>query len=275
MSLLSLFSQSLAKSNFVFFDFETTGKYPLVGEKVVELAMIKTSKGNIVDTFEMKFNPGFKMSEEVINIHHITDEMVKDEPKFSEEIALKILDFISGSTLVAHNVAFDLGFLSAELATFGITFEGWQAIDTLKIARHIFPGQKNNLKSLIQRYNISTDGDLHRALVDTEALKKLFFEMVDEAEIRGKSIDEIIKKFGFYGKFVHHSIPAKIREAMVEHKIVDADYKARDSRVVKIKFQPISAVWNSNNWFIYAIEVDTNNKLYLYGPHFQTIYDED
>ena len=61
MSIFSLFSQTLVKENYVFFDVETTGLYPLSGDRIIEIAMIKTSKGNIVDTIEMTINPNMSI----------------------------------------------------------------------------------------------------------------------------------------------------------------------------------------------------------------------
>ena len=176
MSIFSLFSQSLVKENYIFFDVETTGLYPLLGDKIIEIAMIKTSKGNVIDTFSTFINPGIKIPLEVTNINNITNEMVKDAPVFDKIFGEKIIDFIEENILIAHNAGFDLGFLSTELARNGLFFERWKAIDTLKIAKEIFPGQKNRLENLICRYNIMPEGDFHRALVDTEALKKIFFE---------------------------------------------------------------------------------------------------
>ena len=126
MGLFSLFSQSLAKERYLFFDVETTGLFPLTGDRILELAMIKVENGDIIDKYESMFNPQREISEEITNINGISNEMVKDAPIFSREIGEKIVEFVKDTTLIAHNAKFDIGFLSTELARVGITFDGWK-----------------------------------------------------------------------------------------------------------------------------------------------------
>jgi DNA polymerase-3 subunit epsilon len=268
MSIFSLFSQTLLKESYVFFDVETTGLYPLAGDRILEIALIKTVKGTITDTFEIMFNPGKPIPEEATMTNNITDEMVSDCPPFSIEIVQKIQDFIGDSILVAHNAAFDLGFLSVEMGRLGVTFDGWRAIDTLKIAQSIFTGQRNRLENLIRRYNIQFDGTLHRALADTDALRKVYFEMIDETDIRGRPVEQVIKKYGFNGQYVYHSFPAHIREGLVEKQVMKAQYKTREGSVIEIAFRPLAAVWVDKNWFLLARDSDEKSFLALFGPHF-------
>src|SRR4030042_4984594 len=117
-------------------------------------------------------NPEFPIPKEVTKINNITDDMVKDSPVFDKKYGEKIIDFIGDYILVAHNASFDLSFLSVELGRNGVLFERWKAIDTLKIAAKVFPNQKNKLENIMRRYNIMPEGDVHRALVDTDVLKK-------------------------------------------------------------------------------------------------------
>lgn len=250
MGVFSLFSQSLVKEDYVFFDVETTGLFPLDGEKIIELAMIKTSKGNIVDTYETFINPQMPIPQESTRVNNITNEMVKDAPILDAEMAKNILNFIDNSILVAHNASFDLSFLSIEFGRIGISFEGWKAIDTLKIASTLFPSQRNRLENLIRRYNIMPEGDLHRALVDTDSLRRVFFELLEESEIRSNTIDQLIKNYGFQGQHVHRSIPADFREALVEKKIIKGRYKKRTGENIDLTVLPISPVWLNNRWYL-------------------------
>jgi len=263
MSLFSLFSQSVAKENFVFFDVETTGLFPLAGDRIIELAMIKVSNGEIIDQFEMKFNPGMPIPPEVTNINKITNEMVADCPLFNKDICHQVLTFIDNNTLVAHNAPFDLSFLSCDFARNSMTFEGWNAIDTLKIAKSIFPGQRHRLENLLKIYSILPDGDLHRALTDTAALKKVFFEMLDEVEIRGKTLEQLIKKYGFEGNIHPRSIPAKIREAIIEKKTVVGKYQKRTGETVKLSIVPLAPVWSDKKWFFLGEEIKSKEILSL------------
>jgi DNA polymerase III epsilon subunit len=271
MSLFSLFSQSLAKQNYIFFDVETTGLHPLSGDKIIEIAMIKTSKGEIIDTIETMINPNCAIPKEVTNINNITNEMVKKAPKFDNKYGEKIINFIGDYTLVAHNAAFDLSFLSVELGRNGIVFERWKAIDTLQIAKEIFPGQKNKLESIMRRYNIMPEGDVHRALIDTDVLRKIFFEFLEESEIRSKSLDQLINYYGFQGQYLYSSIPAIIRESIIEKKSVNGKYRKRDGEILSLSFIPISPVWVDDKWFLIAKDHKTKKELVLYCENFLEI----
>lgn len=260
MSIFSLFSQSIIKESFTFFDVETTGLYPLSGDRVIEIAMIKTKNGEKVDTLELLINPGFPISQEVTRINNISDEMVKDAPIFSEELADKILKFIDGTVLVAHNAPFDIGFLSAEFARLGIIFEGWSAIDTLKISREILQIQKHRLENLVRHYGIVASGDFHRALFDTECLMKVFFNLMEEEYFNGKNIETVVKKFGIIGQNIYRSISARIREAIIDKMDISCKYKKRDGNIVEFSFKPLAPVWAYNKWYIMA-QNGTDNKI--------------
>jgi len=111
MATFSIFSQNIIKNSYVFFDVETTGLYPFLGDRIIEIAMIKVSNGKTIDKLDMLLNPEIPIPEEAKMIHKITDEMLKDKPVFSLDICNKLLAFIGNSILVAHNASFDLGFL--------------------------------------------------------------------------------------------------------------------------------------------------------------------
>jgi DNA polymerase III epsilon subunit family exonuclease len=268
MSLFSLFSQSVAKDNYIFFDVETTGLHALDGDRVIELAMLKVSCGEIVDQLELLFNPGKSIPPEVTAINNITNEMIAGSPAFDLEMCRKVKTFIENYVLVAHNAPFDLGFISSEFARSGIIFDGWNAIDTLRIASSIFPGQRHRLSNLLKIYNIPPDGDLHRALNDTVALKKVFFEMLDEAEIRGKTLEQIIKKYGVEGIYQPRSMPAKIREALIEKKLISGQYKKRTGDLIPLSVVPLAPVWSGKRWFFYAEDSKTKELLTLNGESF-------
>jgi DNA polymerase III epsilon subunit len=268
MGIFSLFSQSLANETYVFFDVETTGLYPLAGDRIIEIAMIKTSKGNIVDTLNELVNPQIPIPQEAKNVNKIDEKALKNCPPFNIELADKILNFIDDAVLVAHNASFDLGFLSVEFGRLGIIFERWKAIDSLLIAKELFPGQKNSLESLIRRFNIMPEGELHRALIDTDALRKIFFELIEESQIRSSSVDQIIKKYGYKGDNMHHFIPAQIRESIIEKRKISGKYLSRDNNIIEINLEPISAVWVDKKWFLLANNKNSEEIISLYCERF-------
>ena len=160
-------------------DIETTGLEPSKGHRIVEIGCVELENnyptGKI---FQQYINPNRKMPEEAFKIHGLTDEFLYDKPIFLS-IADKFLDFIKGSELVIHNAKFDLGFLNYELDTSSKkNLLEFKVLDTLLLARKIFPGAANNLDALCKRYHIDvTKRKKHGALLDAELLADVFLEM--------------------------------------------------------------------------------------------------
>ena len=160
-------------------DIETTGLNPLQGHKVVEIGCIELENnyptGNY---FQQYINPNREMPEEALKIHGLTDEFLSDKPIFSS-VAENFLDFVKDSELVIHNAKFDLGFLNHELDfSSKKNLLEFKVIDTLLLARKLFPGAANNLDALCRRYNIDiARRKKHGALLDAELLADVFIEM--------------------------------------------------------------------------------------------------
>ena len=123
---------------FTVFDFETTGMSP-VYDRVVELAALRIDADGERSTFHSLVNPGRAIPPGVTCIHHITDEMVADAPRFAA-VARDFLEFAAESTLVAHNARFDLGFLQEGLARCGLPLWRGRTLDSLKLVKRCFPG---------------------------------------------------------------------------------------------------------------------------------------
>lgn len=270
MEHISLFSQSLINSTYTFLDVETTGLYPLLGDKIIEIAMLKYEKGAQIDFFHSLINPLRTLPEEATKINKINEELIKNAPSF-DSLAEKILEFISDSIIVAHNASFDLSFLSVEFAKCGILFKNWKAIDTLKIANDIFMGQRNKLESVMKRYNLSSNGELHRALNDTEILKNIFFELIEEEKIRNKKLEDLIKEYGFNGEDNYDLIPEIIKEAIKEKKDIKGEYKTRENRIIKLISTPILPIWINGTWYLYAKDKKTQADLYLYCKNYYNL----
>ncbi len=160
-------------------DIETTGLNPFQGHKVVEIGCIELENnyptGNY---FQQYINPNREMPEEALKINGLTDEFLSDKPTFSS-VADKFLDFLKDSELVIHNAKFDLGFLNHELDfSSKKNLLDFKVIDTLLLARKLFPGAANNLDALCRRYNIDiARRKKHGALLDAELLADVFLEM--------------------------------------------------------------------------------------------------
>ena len=168
------------------FDLETTGFSPIT-EKITEIGMMKVKNGEIIDTFETFVNPEKPIPEDVVKVTHITDEMVKDAPTI-DKIMPKVLEFMSGTVLVAHNADFDTSFMRHNCEVLGLPFN-YTYIDTLRLAKAIFPEYG--------RYNLGIKVDVaHRALDDVKTLVAVFNKMIERAQDRdAKTIDDFDKVF--------------------------------------------------------------------------------
>ena len=162
-------------------DTETTGLDPGKGHRIIELAAIELCNRKVSDRrFHRYLNPEREIDAGAAEVHGLTLERLQDEPKFAE-IAPALLEFIRGAELIIHNAPFDVGFLNKELELTGLpVLNNYCAsvIDTLKLAKELHPGKKNNLNALCDRYQIdNSHRTLHGALLDTELLAEVYLSM--------------------------------------------------------------------------------------------------
>lgn len=160
-------------------DTETTGFDPNEGHRLVEIGCVE-----LIDrlpthrTFHTYLNPERSMPEAAFKVHGLSDEFLQDKPLF-QTVMDDFLSFIQTDPLVIHNASFDMRFLNAELTLFGrdpIPFD--RAVDTLLLARKMFPGSPANLDALCRRYKIdNTHREKHGALLDSELLAEVYLEM--------------------------------------------------------------------------------------------------
>jgi DNA polymerase-3 subunit epsilon len=165
----------------VFLDTETTGLYADQGDRVIEIACVEMVNRKLTGRhFHRYVNPERESHEEALRIHGITSAFLADKPLFAT-VAQELLDFVRGAQLVIHNAAFDLGFLNAELARLQmpvITGQALSVLDTLTLAKEMFPAKRNNLDALCDRLDVDRSGrTLHGALLDAELLAEVYINM--------------------------------------------------------------------------------------------------
>jgi DNA polymerase-3 subunit epsilon len=165
----------------IMLDTETTGLNAKLGDRIIELGCIEVQNRRPTGNhFHRYVNPGRDSEEGALKVHGITDEFLRDKPKFAE-IAAEFLDYIRGAELVIHNAAFDLEFLDQELALAGLPpirecCAG--VVDSLALARELHPGKKNSLDALCERYQIDhAHRTLHGALLDARLLADAYLAM--------------------------------------------------------------------------------------------------
>ncbi len=164
----------------IILDTETTGLDFRTGDRVVEIGCVELVGRRLTgQRFHTYLNPGRPVADSE-RIHGLSDDFLADKPKFAEVVG-EFVDFVRGADLVIHNAAFDVGFLDNELGLLdreGIARTCGEVIDTLRMAREIRPGKKNNLNALCNEFGVDNSGrQLHGALLDAELLAEVYLAM--------------------------------------------------------------------------------------------------
>lgn len=162
-------------------DTETTGFLYDGGDRVVEIGVIETvNREPTGRIFHCYIDPKRDVPEEAYAVHGLSrDDLVKKSGgRGFEAFAPSLMSFVGNSTIIAHNASFDMNFLNAEMARFGLkTFKenGNKIIDSLLTANLKHPNQHNNLNALCRRYAIDVSSrELHGALLDASLLATVY-----------------------------------------------------------------------------------------------------
>ncbi|HMR71104.1 MAG TPA: DNA polymerase III subunit epsilon [Rubrivivax sp.] len=165
----------------LFFDTETTGLSADDGDRIVEIGLVEMVGRRLTGNDRHWYlNPERASSPEAERVHGLSADFLADKPRFAQ-IADELLAYIAGAELVIHNAAFDLGFLDAELQRLG---RGRSAelvtgiVDTLAMARELFPGKSNNLDALCRRLEVDASArTVHGALLDAGLLAQVYIRL--------------------------------------------------------------------------------------------------
>ena len=233
---------------FIVLDTETTGLEVEQGHRVIEIgALLVEDRKKTNESFHVYLNPERPIDDEAQKVHGISNEQLKDEPKFSE-IADEFLKFIENATLIIHNAPFDLGFLNNELKLASednpSLEDKCEVIDSLLLAREKYPGQRNSLDALSKRFDVTGyDRTFHGALLDANILADVYFNLTGGQ----KNMD-----FTANNQLAEHlndpnqeTSQEKIEE-IVEFKLSGEDLKNHDRRISEIEsMHSIKSIWNS------------------------------
>jgi DNA polymerase III subunit epsilon len=165
----------------VVLDTETTGLSAENGDRIIEIGCVELFNRKLTGhNLHHYINPERDSHEDALKVHGISNEFLRDKPKFAE-LADEILEYLSGAELIIHNAPFDLSFLNKELDRLGLPplktrIEG--VIDTLVMAKELYPGKRNGLDALCDRLGVDNSGrTLHGALLDAELLADVYINM--------------------------------------------------------------------------------------------------
>jgi len=226
---------------YIILDTETTGLEVLQGHRIVEIgAVLINDRKKSKEHFHTYLNPSRLIDEEASKVHGIMNEDLLNKPSF-DEIAEEFLEFVDGSTLVIHNAAFDVGFLNNELKLASSKYPMLQDIceieDSLAIAKDKFPGQRNSLDALANRFEISNyDRTFHGALLDANILADVYMMLTggqSKFEFSANSMNLNNKNNDSGNKISKDGLNLKLIKAdkqdLKEHEIRLLDIEERNS----------------------------------------------
>lgn len=165
----------------IILDTETTGLSPATGDRIVEIGCVEMVNRRLTGKHLHHYiNPERDVPEGAFKVHGLSAQFLSDKPLFAS-IADEIMDFVGDAEVVIHNAPFDLGFLDMEYKLLKRPIFSKQiskVIDTLADARQMFPGKRNSLDALCERFDIRNDHrTLHGALLDAEILAEVYLAM--------------------------------------------------------------------------------------------------
>lgn len=201
---------NISKKRQIILDTETTGLNKIgahyKGHRIIEIGAVEMVNRNLTgNNFHIYLKPDRLVDPEAYAIHGISDEFLADKSTFAD-IAKKFQDFIYGSDLIIHNASFDIGFLDYEFRLLKQKYAKVETfctiIDSLLLARQLFPGKRNNLNALCDRYHINNSKrTLHSALLDAQILSEIYLAMTG-----GQT------SFSFSIENTQNNLPIKVRD---------------------------------------------------------------
>lgn len=175
--------------SYVVLDLETTG-LDARWDSIIELAAAKVENGTVTQTFQSLVNPGYKIDGFITELTGITNEMLDGAPSL-EQVLAPFLTLIQSDVILGHYVCFDIRFLQAAAQEYGLAFERHQYVDTLRIARKLYPEWPHHrLCDLVENLQISSEG-AHRAMLDVLSTKACYDALRATMRERGMTVEDI------------------------------------------------------------------------------------
>jgi len=227
----------------IILDTETTGINPREGHRVVEIGCVEMVNRQLTGrSYHVYINPRFEMEQEVIDIHGLTNDFLRDKPLFSQ-VADEFIDFIKGAELVIHNAKFDVGFMDHEFSMLTkkvpMTYDMCTVTDTLKVSKDQF-GSPKTLDYLAKYYRVDklVDRTYHGALIDAQLLAYVYIEMTRKQETLNLNAGE--------GEGGNQNEIRRVNNNRSKLKIVSAtadELTAHQERLSIIEEKGSSAIW--------------------------------
>ncbi len=229
---------------FVAFDLETTGLVPGV-DRIIELAALLFDEEGIREEWSTLVDPGIRVPADASRVNRITDAMLAEQPRI-EFVLHHFAGLLGRGIPVAHNAAFDVGFLSAALGETGVTAPAGPVIDTRALAYRAFPGRSSySLGNLSRDLCLRADEVAHRARDDAETCRRLFLVCRAALERRGPlTVDDLVAWSGPLD-FAEHApryqrTAALLEAARAEGREVEIEYRSGHGETTRRTIRPLS-----------------------------------
>ncbi len=236
-------------------DVETTGLHPENGDRVVEVAVARSVGGEIQETYVSLVNPGRPIGPGAMRVHGITDQMVAQAPSFAD-LADDVLPLLAGAVMVGHNAPFDLGFVSSELFIAGRPVPRLVALDTLRLARQFYTLGSYALGAVSAAMQVYIDTPAHRALADVLLTHGVLQTMVNDLWPQGiRTIQDYLRVQGGtldYGAVAPERVPAQIRQAMAEGKMLWIVYTSEGGLETRRIVRPLQVLERATGLYLDA-----------------------
>ncbi|MCP9760647.1 DNA polymerase III subunit epsilon [Aquitalea sp. S1-19] len=178
----------------IILDTETTGLEPSQGHRIIEFAALEMVDRKLTGRhLHLYMHPERAIDPDAQRVHGISLEFLEGKPRFAD-VAAEISDFIADGELIIHNAPFDIGFMNAEFERAGLPMTAMQCagvIDTLVMARDQFPGKRNSLDALCDRFDVDrSNRTVHGALIDCELLAEVYLWMTRGQESLAMDVEQ-------------------------------------------------------------------------------------
>ena len=205
-------------------DTETTGLDPKQGHRIIEIGVVELQHRRPTGRhLHFYLNPEREIDAGATEVHGMTWDDLRDKPRFAD-VAAELIEFARGADWIIHNAPFDVAFLDHELERAGLPPSAQifhTCIDTLALARETFPGKRNNLDALCERFGVSNaQRTLHGALLDAQLLAEVYLAMT-----RGQEtliIDMQMPSVSMPGSFAAHDSATGMPRYVIHRIIPDA-----------------------------------------------------